>query len=68
MDTLATLADMNPFENYYPSFMPGLKRIISIMGTESQQEIMARSKAVETMGYLLASVKEHPNIFQPDCQ
>ena len=20
------------------------------------------------MGYLLASVKEHPNIFQPDCQ
>ena len=29
---------------------------------------MARSKTVETMGYLLASVKEHPSIFQPDCQ
>lgn len=29
---------------------------------------MARSKTVETMGYLLAAVKEHPTIFQPDCQ
>lgn len=36
LDTLATLADMNPFENYYPVFMPGLKRILSVMGTENQ--------------------------------
>ena len=33
LDTLATIADMNSFENYYPSFMPGLKKILNMMGT-----------------------------------
>ena len=65
LDTLATLADMNPFQNYYTVFMPYLKKLLSIMGTDNQQQIMARSKTVETTGYLLASVKEHPAIFQP---
>ena len=68
LDTLTTLAEQNSFENYYPVFMPFLKRILSIMGAEDQQQIMARSKTIETMGFLLATVKEHPAIFQPDCQ
>lgn len=68
LDTIITIADMNPFENYYAAFMPGLKRILSNMSAEDQQQIMARSKTVETMGYLLASIKDHPALFQPDCQ
>jgi hypothetical protein len=29
---------------------------------------MIRSKTVETIGYLLASIKMHPQIFEPDCK
>lgn len=29
---------------------------------------MVRSRTVETMGYLLASVKEHRELFEPDCK
>ncbi len=48
--------------------MPGLKKILSLIGTDNQQQMMMRSKTVETIGYLLASVKEHPQIFEPDCK
>lgn len=68
LETITTIADMNPFENYYGTFMPGLKKIISMLGKESELEIMVRSRTVETMGYLLASVKDHPQIFEPDCK
>ena len=33
LETLTSIADNNPFENYYPIFMPGLKRILTMMGT-----------------------------------
>jgi len=68
LDTVTSLAEMNAFENYYPVFMPGLKKILSLIGNENQQQIMVRSKTVETIGYLLASIKEHPQIFEPDCK
>lgn len=29
---------------------------------------MVRSRTVETMGYLLASVKENQQLFEPDCK
>lgn len=29
---------------------------------------MVRSRTVETMGYLLASVKDHNELFEPDCK
>lgn len=48
--------------------MPGLKKILSIIGSENQQQIMIRSKTVETIGYLLASIKDHPQLFEPDCK
>lgn len=68
LDTITSMAEMNAFENYYPIFMPVLKKILGMIGNENQQQIMIRSKTVETIGYLLASVKEHPQIFEPDCK
>lgn len=68
LETITNIAEMNPFENYYTVFMPGLKKILNLIGTENQQQLMIRSKTVETIGYLLASVKTHPEIFEPDCK
>ena len=68
LETITNIAEMNSFENYYSTFMPGLKKILSMIGTENQQQIMIRSKTVETIGYLLASVKMHPQLFEPDCK
>jgi hypothetical protein len=68
LETITNIAEMNPFENYYTVFMPGLKKILNLIGTENQQQLMIRSKTVETIGYLLASVKAHPEIFEPDCK
>lgn len=48
--------------------MPGLKKLLGLIGTDNPEQMMARGKTVETMGYLLASVKENPQIFEPDCQ
>lgn len=33
LETITMIADMNPFENYYQTFMPGLKKIITMLGT-----------------------------------
>ena len=68
LETITTIADLNPFEQYYGTFMPGLKKIISMLGTESQLQVMVRTRTVETMGYLLASVKEQKELFEPDCK
>jgi hypothetical protein len=68
LDTIATISEMNPFENYYPIFMPGLKKILSMIAADNPQKIMLRSKTVETIGFLLASIKDHPAIFEPDCK
>lgn len=57
LETITNIAEINPFQNYYSVFMPGLKKILSMIGTDNQQQIMIRSKTVETIGYLLASVK-----------
>jgi hypothetical protein len=29
---------------------------------------MVKNKTIETIGYILAAVKEHPDIFEPDCK
>jgi hypothetical protein len=39
--------------------MPGLKKIISIIGNDTPQKVMIRCKAVETMGFLLSSIKDN---------
>jgi hypothetical protein len=57
LDTISTIAENNPFDRFYPTFMPGLKKIISIIGVDTQQKIMIRSKTIETMGYLLFAIR-----------
>lgn len=46
LETITNIAEMNPFENYYATFMPGLKKILTLIGTENQQQLMIRSKTV----------------------
>lgn len=31
LDTISTIAEYNPFDKYYPTFMPGLKKIIQMI-------------------------------------
>ncbi len=68
LDTITNIAEMNPFENYYKVFMPGMKKILNMIGSENQQQIYIKGKTVETIGYLLASVKTHPELFEADCK
>ncbi len=46
LDTISTIAEHNQFDRFYPTFMPGLKKIISIIGVDTQQKIMIRSKTI----------------------
>ena len=68
LDTISSIAENNPFDKYYPTFMPGLKRIIQMINADTQQKILIRSKTIETMGYLLYSIRESPNLFKPECE
>lgn len=58
---------MNPFAKYYPTFMPGLKKIIAMLPSDTPQKVMIKSKTLEAMGDLLSSVKENKELFTPDC-
>jgi hypothetical protein len=33
LETITNIAEMNPFESYYSTFMPGLKKILNMIGT-----------------------------------
>ena len=68
LDTISTIADNNPFDRFYPIFMPGLKKIISMIGVDTQQKIMIRTKTIETMGYLLYAIKDNKTLFDPECE
>jgi len=46
LDTISTIAQHNSFDRFYPTFMPGLKKIITIIGTDTQQKLMIRSKTI----------------------
>lgn len=46
LDTISTIAENNQFDIFYPTFMPGLKKIISMIGFDTQQKIMIRSKTI----------------------
>jgi hypothetical protein len=48
--------------------MPGLKKIISMIGADTQQKIMIRSKTIETMGYLLYAIRENEALFKPESE
>ncbi len=68
LDTISTIAENNSFDRFYLTFMPGLKKIISMIGIETQQKIMIRSKTIETMGYLLYAIRENQPLFNTECQ
>ena len=38
LDTIATIASMNSFAKYYVTFMPGLKKIISMISGDTASE------------------------------
>ncbi len=68
LDSISIIAENNDFAKYYPFFIPGLKKIIASIGNDTQQKIMIRAKSVETIGFLLASIKDHKELFEPDCK
>ena len=68
LDTISTIAEHNSFDRFYPTFMPGLKKIITMIGIDTQQKIMIRTKTIETMGYLLYAIRENAALFKPECE
>jgi len=51
---------MNDFSGYYNNFMPGLIRILDGIVGDTPQKINIKSKTIEVMGDILASVKDSP--------
>ena len=68
LNTLSTLASISSFEKYYGSFMPGLKKLTSMVGGDSQQQSIVRNLTVECIGYLLTSIKDNQVMFASECQ
>ena len=48
--------------------MPGMAKIVEMITTDTPQKINIKNKAIETMGDLLTSVKDAPDIFTPECE
>lgn len=46
MDTLAIIASQNSFAKYYSTFMPGLKKTLSLINEDTAQKVMIRSKTI----------------------
>ena len=59
LQSLASIATTNTFYNYYGIFMPGLTKIVSIITNNTPQKANIKNKGIETMGDLLASVKDN---------
>lgn len=68
LNTLSTLASIASFENYYSTFMPGLKKLTSMVGGDSQQQSIVRNLTVECIGFLLTSIKDNQQMFASECQ
>lgn len=47
--------------------MPGLIRLVSMLGSDTPQKVNIKSKAIETMGDLLTSIKDNRELFLPEC-
>lgn len=68
LNTLSTLASIISFEKYYNSFMPGLKKLTSMVGGDNQQQSIVRNLTVECIGFLLTSIKDNQQMFASECQ
>lgn len=67
LESLASIASTNNFTKYYSTFMPGLVRIVSMLTSDTPQKANIKSKAIETMGDLLASIKDNRELFVSEC-
>ena len=54
------------FAPYYAKFMPGLKTILQTVKWENEKDQELRSNCIETIGYILTSVKNSPEICKQD--
>ncbi len=45
--------------------MPGLIKIINMFASDTPQKVNIKSKAIEAMGDLLASIKDNRELFMP---
>ena len=66
-EVLVTLSSMSAvmddlFKPYYGSFMPGLKTILQTVKWENDKDKELRSNCIETIGYILTSAKDSPEI------
>jgi len=60
LESIGSIAAMNNFAKYYPTFMPGLVRLVQMISADTPQKINIKNKAIETMGDLITSVKNSP--------
>lgn len=67
LESIGTIAEANNFTKYYNTFMPGLIKIVSMFASDTPQKVNIKSKAIESMGNLLASIKDNTEIFLPQC-
>jgi hypothetical protein len=70
-EVLITLSSMSAvmddlFAPYYSQFMPGLKTILQTVKWENEKDQELRSNCIETIGYILTSVKDSPEICRQD--
>lgn len=67
LSSIATIASTNNFLKYYQTFMPGLIQIITLISNDTPQKVNIKSKTIESMGDLLASIKDNKELFVPEC-
>lgn len=67
-ETLSTLSRIASILNteflpYYKILMPGLKKIIFFMDSQTKEKTLLKSYAIETVSFLVSSVSENPEEF-----
>jgi hypothetical protein len=67
LESLSSIASTNNFSSYYGTFMPGLIKIVGMFASDTPQKVNIKSRAIEAMGDLLASIKENRELFVPEC-
>jgi len=65
LSCLASVLDTS-FAPYYDKFIPGLKSILTTVKWETQKDQELRSNCIESVGYILTSVKDKPEICKAD--
>lgn len=67
LESMSSIAAINDFNPYYNTFMPGLKKVVSMITSDTHQKAEIKSKTIETMGDLLSSIKTNTDLFNSEC-